>query len=54
MIKQEQTQQDHDRAHRIFTEMLTSVGPETKDALIALYTLVRAEIELNRCSCVKD
>jgi hypothetical protein len=40
----------HKRAHHVFTEMLTSVSPQCKEALVALYDLMRAELELHRAS----
>lgn len=40
-------QRDH--AHRVFTEMLTAVTPEVKEALVALYRLIQAEQQVCRC-----
>lgn len=39
------------RAHHVFTEMLTSLSPECKDALVALYDLVRVDLEVHKCNC---
>ncbi|MBT9584629.1 hypothetical protein IV102_14900 [bacterium] len=36
-------------AHHVFTEMLTGISPECKDALVALYDLVRADQALYQC-----
>ena len=44
-------QQQQQRAHHVFTEMLTSVQPEVKHALVALYDLVRIEQQICRCQC---
>lgn len=44
----------HDRreqAHRVFTERLTAVESDVKDAILALYDLVQADQQSCRCSC---
>ena len=54
MIASQETEalrQNQQRAHNCFTEVLTSVTPEVKEALVALYHLVQAEHELLRCQC---
>lgn len=56
MISESAAQQQQAHAHReqakkVFTEMLTAVQPEVKDALVALYHLVQAEQQVCRCSC---
>lgn len=48
---QEQLQADRKTAQTAFTELLTAVPAESKDALKGLHDLVRAEIELARCNC---
>lgn len=48
MSQQSQLEQQHQRAHQVFTEMLTAVQPEVKDALVALYELVRLEQQLSK------
>lgn len=36
------------RAHQVFTECLTGVPNEVKDAIVALYDLVRADLALSQ------
>lgn len=47
-------QQQQHRAHQVFTEILTAVSPEVKDAIVALYELVRIEQQICRCDCPKS
>lgn len=49
--KQQLAQTQSEQAHRVFTEMLTAVQPEVKDAIVALYHLLQAEQQVCRCSC---
>ncbi len=42
----QQLERDEQRARQVFSEFLTSVPSEVKDALVALHELVRCEARL--------
>lgn len=42
----QQLEQDEQRARQVFSEFLTSVPSDVKDALVALHELVRSEMRL--------
>jgi len=46
MSDYEELKANRDRAHRVFTELLTGVPEEVKAAMVALYDLIRYEQQL--------
>lgn len=43
----QQLEKDEQRARQVFSEYLTAVPAEVKDALVALHELVRCELKLS-------